>query len=279
MKNQNKKHIGLYVFSLIIIFIAALFIFFCRFDFNFNAPIDNWLKTANFFNSLLTPPLLAITSILIFLTWETSKRELETTNSAISLDIQIKIYSAMLESFIRNLDKEVDLDIKERAFMRAWTELTSGEINQVSKDFQEKLLQDRVSKRERNYQQLCFQIPLTHRYCLSNYSNLVKITISGSKMSALDILKPVYKDHVIGEYRKSSSFTKEKKLPTIKNFIDLLDFIEKHKEQKTYKEHLIDLFLYYIDQATIYGVKFDVDIAKHPVYQIIEESLDHKNPL
>ena len=98
-------------------------------------------------------------------------------------------------------------------------------------------------------------------------------------MSALDILKPVYKDHVIGEYRKSSSFTKEKKLPTIKNFIDLLDFIEKHKEQKTYKEHLIDLFLYYIDQATIYGVKFDVDIAKHPVYQIIEESLDHKNPL
>ncbi|MBB1404847.1 hypothetical protein H5079_04385 [Pseudoalteromonas sp. SG44-5] len=75
--------IKIYVASLSLIFFIILVFFFYQFNFNLNTPIENWVNTASYFNGILTPPLLAITSVLIFLTWRTSKSELEETKLAL----------------------------------------------------------------------------------------------------------------------------------------------------------------------------------------------------
>ena len=101
------------------------------------------------------------------------------------------------------------------------------------------------------------------------------ITITGDNMTAFDVIKPAFLQEVSITYRSYFASGSSKKQNTIKSFIDLLNFIEENKNQK----YLTDLFLFYIDQPTISGVKFDGDIANHPVYKIIEGSLENKNPM
>lgn len=97
------KQIVAYVVTLLIVFFLAGVCFFTRFDFNFYAPIDNWVNTASFFNSILTPPLLAITSILIFLTWQTSKKELEETKELLKIQSETQNFKDDLDIFSRRV--------------------------------------------------------------------------------------------------------------------------------------------------------------------------------
>lgn len=99
--------IKIYVASLSLIFFTILVFFFYQFNFNLNTPIENWVNTASYFNGILTPPLLAITSILIFLTWKTSQSELKATKVILEKQLKNQIKKDDLESIIRqseNLD-------------------------------------------------------------------------------------------------------------------------------------------------------------------------------
>ncbi|WP_257325960.1 hypothetical protein [Pseudoalteromonas rhizosphaerae] len=90
-KRTKNNPVFWYVTILLGIFAVVVFFFFIRFSFNLETPINNWVDTASYFNGILTPPLLAITSILIFLTWKTSKLELKETRKI--LDKQLDLIS------------------------------------------------------------------------------------------------------------------------------------------------------------------------------------------
>jgi hypothetical protein len=96
-----------YVVSIVVIFAIFVIFFFRRFTYDLEAPVENWVNTASYFNGILTPPLLAITSILIFLTWKTSQRELKATKEILEEQLENQIKKDDLESIIRqseNLD-------------------------------------------------------------------------------------------------------------------------------------------------------------------------------
>lgn len=116
-ERNNNKLIWFYVISLIVIFCIVVFAYFIRFSFNFNTPIESWVNTASYFNGILTPPLLAITSILIFLTWQTSKKELEETKELLKIQSETQKFKDDLDIFskrINELDKKFVSAISER---------------------------------------------------------------------------------------------------------------------------------------------------------------------
>lgn len=104
-EKNNNKPIWLYVLSLIVLFGIVFFIYIKRFDISLDAPMENWVDTASYFNGILTPPLLAITSILIFLTWQTSKKELQETKSLLEDQGERETHKFSLELFSRRVSE------------------------------------------------------------------------------------------------------------------------------------------------------------------------------
>ncbi|MCK8116975.1 hypothetical protein MTF68_05335 [Pseudoalteromonas sp. 2CM37A] len=112
-----KKLLGNLIFWYVIA-VSAIFgfvglFFFKRFGFNLNAPIKNWVDTASYFNGVLTPPLLAITSILIFLTWHTSKKELKTNQYMLSEQLKNQKEKESFALFIDQIEKLNDTFIRK----------------------------------------------------------------------------------------------------------------------------------------------------------------------
>ncbi|WP_335991098.1 hypothetical protein [Pseudoalteromonas sp. CH_XMU1449-3] len=104
--------IAIYVIALVLMFLTFCGFFFSNFNFNPDTPIENWVNTASYFNGVLTPPLLAITSILIFLTWQTSKAELSQTRDSLKEQLNLQNFSTLQEliSQLMNSLKELDLE-------------------------------------------------------------------------------------------------------------------------------------------------------------------------
>ncbi|KID56845.1 hypothetical protein JF50_13180 [Pseudoalteromonas luteoviolacea] len=104
---KRDKHYGLagliYLLTLASIFFGALTVYFYRFDLDLDAPHKSWVDTATYFNNLLTPPLLAITSFLIFLTWQTSKSELHETKEQLKNQQKLDTAKFQYELLLKKL--------------------------------------------------------------------------------------------------------------------------------------------------------------------------------
>ncbi|MFK3858293.1 hypothetical protein [Pseudoalteromonas rhizosphaerae] len=107
----------IYVFVLVTILLSVLCYFFDQFSFNLDTPIENWVSTATYFNGILTPPLLAITSVLIYLTWETSRKELKETrkvmqqqSNTIDRPFSFQVFKGKIERFDNALNRPYGYD-------------------------------------------------------------------------------------------------------------------------------------------------------------------------
>lgn len=118
----------LYVVTLFISFISIGYVFFEKFRFDLEAPIENWVNTANYFNAVFTPPLLAVTSIFILLTWRTSKKELSSTKALLNRQIQelefkneFDIFSGRIKNLSYEINKAPEHQFKKFIYMNLLT--------------------------------------------------------------------------------------------------------------------------------------------------------------
>ncbi|MDK1310042.1 hypothetical protein [Pseudoalteromonas ardens] len=109
---KEYKYLSLYVFSMIMIFGIFAGFYFNRFGFKLGASHDNWVGTVTYFNNLLTPPLLAITSILIFLTWFDSKREFGELSKYQNREASLKQFASHMQSVKNDMNSKVSLNLE-----------------------------------------------------------------------------------------------------------------------------------------------------------------------
>ncbi|GEK56000.1 hypothetical protein [Pseudoalteromonas espejiana] len=104
MKKDKVPYIVVVILTLLIVFILYLFhgAFPSRKD-----SVDAWLNTAAIINGLITPILTLAGVVLIWFTWQTSKKELEATNEVLELDKAVKIFTAMIDATNKLLNKRV----------------------------------------------------------------------------------------------------------------------------------------------------------------------------
>lgn len=78
LKKKNKNYFALIAVAVATVAsLISLVIFYCRFGFNINAPIQSWIDGATYFNNLLSPIFLFITILLLYWTWKDTKEGLE----------------------------------------------------------------------------------------------------------------------------------------------------------------------------------------------------------
>lgn len=84
LKNMKPIVKAALLYALILLFSISISIvfYFWNFDLSFSAPHQNWVDTSVYFNNLLSPLLLIITSWLIFLTWQSNKEEIRLMTEA-----------------------------------------------------------------------------------------------------------------------------------------------------------------------------------------------------
>lgn len=184
--DSSKKFISWYIKSLCAVFIVILFVFFYRFGFNFNTTLETWVHSASFFNNILTPPLLAITSVFILLTWRTSKTELEATKILLEKQIASKDLVEDLQTFSRRLSDLSNVEgfslnpgTKSRAKMYLLRALDMNDHLYSHAAFWMEGLADQENKREFILSYLS-EVDIEVRKCIDSYSCLMEhnMTIS-----------------------------------------------------------------------------------------------------
>ncbi|KZY60864.1 hypothetical protein A3733_24520 [Pseudoalteromonas shioyasakiensis] len=129
----------LIIVGLLVLIIAGIFIHFSvYFEYLPNTvTLDGWVKTASYFNNVLSPILLTISITLIYLTWATSRREFQDTKHLLTaqnsdLKAQIKeqefknefdIFSNRMRSLASRINIPVNDQIKSFAYMSLITHL------------------------------------------------------------------------------------------------------------------------------------------------------------
>ncbi|HEA14940.1 MAG TPA: hypothetical protein ENH88_00510 [Pseudoalteromonas prydzensis] len=264
-KKGITKILCIYIFFLLLIFIVVAYLFFDRFSFDLNSPIENWVNTANYFNSILTPFLLAITSVLIFLTWSTSKKELETTNAALDLDFNFKIFDGMVKSFVNTLDTQVELEFRETAFENAW--------NYLTKDFPEKIMfvekiveQLHPETAKLDLKRTCIKFETTNRECFNSYDLATEVYLIGEDTTVMEIFKPCFENNLFFCYSRETTQSESRVPISIRNFIDILNFIEEHSKDIKDKNKLMNYLVFYIEPRIIKKLSFNDKIKNHPVF-------------
>lgn len=102
MKNKNYFPIVV-VATAIIVGAIALLIFYQRFDYNTETPIENWVNTAVYFNNLLSPIFLFITILLLYWTWKDTKSGLQQQNNDNNFHIVMNSTSKFADELMKKL--------------------------------------------------------------------------------------------------------------------------------------------------------------------------------
>ncbi|MDC3190408.1 hypothetical protein NQU96_11705 [Pseudoalteromonas elyakovii] len=254
-----------YIFALLTLFAVISFFYFMRFGFSLSSSHQNWVDTVTYFNNALTPPLLAITSILIFATWVTSKKELEATNSALDLDFNFKIFDGMIKSFVHTLDTQVELEYRETAFENAWDYLTKDFSH---KDiFLEKVIEQlHPNTAKSDLKQTCLNLEITNRECFNSYDLATEGYVIGEETTVMDTFKPCFKNQLFFCYSRQNKQSGLWYPVSIRNFIDILHFIEEHSKGTKNKNKLINYLVFYIEPRIIKKLSFNDEIKNHPVF-------------
>jgi len=178
--DSSKKFVSWYIKSLCSVFIIIVFVFFYRFGFNFNTTLETWVHSASFFNNILTPPLLAITSVFILLTWRTSKTELEATKTLLEKQLASKDLVEDLETFSRRLSdlsnvERLSLNPGAKSRLKFYLVSTLDMNNNLYSHAAQWMegLADSLDKREFTLYYLS-QVDLEVRKCIESYSRLME---------------------------------------------------------------------------------------------------------
>ena len=123
-KNKNYSAIIVVIIAAVTSLIS-LIIFYCRFGFNFKAPIQSWVDGATYFNNLLSPIFLFITVLLLYWTWKDTKEALNLQQQELSENrllfkeqIENQKHKDSLDIYSRRvteLSKKFDIPIKSES--------------------------------------------------------------------------------------------------------------------------------------------------------------------
>ncbi|WP_199529584.1 hypothetical protein [Pseudoalteromonas sp. bablab_jr010] len=256
----------IYIFVLVTILLSVLCYFFDQFSFNLDTPIENWVNTATYFNGILTPPLLAITSVLIYLTWETSKKELKATNSVLELEKAIKIIAAMLDATNKSLDRSISIKQKNDAFER----LLKNSNKNEKMPLYEILKEERIDPKKGKYRFFCILNDFTHMECITKFGKpdfIPQTTLTGKTDN--DLVFDLFKHELMNQY--FMDLPKSDMARPIIRFIDIMDFIQKYNKKPEIKSTLIDLFLLSIDDMILKLLSECPIIRRHSIFKIIKD--------
>lgn len=92
-------------------FSVFLLVFLHYFEWNERPTLESWAQFASYFNGVLSPVLLAVTSILIFLTWQSNQKELKELVDSSHTDrvhtLNFRRLDMLKEALERPLSKEL----------------------------------------------------------------------------------------------------------------------------------------------------------------------------
>lgn len=169
----NKRY-GLVVFLIILISLViggVTYHFNLYFDYNpKNVSLEGWSNVAIYFNNALSPLLMLLSVILLFLTWRTSKLELEKTQLALNSQIllqkkknDIDIIARQSKDLKEQFEKKYDiLDFVDYEFIHSiihtLIDSPSDVVIRYCKDLKEDGFSEVKTKRQ--------AIEYTHRYII-----------------------------------------------------------------------------------------------------------------
>lgn len=256
----------LYGFTIVVLFFVVAWYFFSSFNFNLDAPLKNWVDTASYFNGILTPPLLAITSIFIFLTWQTSKKELKATNDVLEFDKAIKIFNAMLDSSTKAFERKISSKQKNQAYNKLLNDSAKNEKMPLYKILEDERTNRKLSK----YRFFCVLKDFTHEECFTKFGEpeyAPSTNIHNLEDTALVLA--LFKHELMNQYYMD--LPKEELAKPIRRFFDILDFIARYNDNLEVRNALIDLFLFNIDEMTL-TLLSEGPLNEHEIFNLILEN-------
>ncbi|MBB1419806.1 hypothetical protein H5187_21430 [Pseudoalteromonas sp. SG44-1] len=101
MKEKKQRNFTYWViFSFLLIVISFVVHFYLRFGWSYESNLDTWVKTASYFNNILSPVLVTVTIILLFMTWKDNKSELKQIRE------QNEVFNRQNENHQKNQDNQ-----------------------------------------------------------------------------------------------------------------------------------------------------------------------------
>lgn len=243
--------------------IASVFIHFDKY-FNYtpqDTTLDDWLKTASYFNNVLSPFLLLLSIILLFLTWRTTRSELKATNDNLDLDKAIKVITVMLDAINSQLHKKVPSSQLAEAFDKVANGWISGsykdlpifETNEETNILNQKLIV------------IGDGVKYSHYDLLTNFGNVnLANSLSLKPYDHDTFLSDAIKFHMINAYQLNLTYKESPSV--IQRYHTTLEFIKSYESKPLIKEILIDLFVFSIDEIIIKSLNRCPLIKKHPVF-------------
>ncbi len=212
--------------------IASCVLFTYNFEFYFgNQSVDQWLSVASFYNNALTPGLLLVSIILIFFTWQTSKKELEATRIYIHDSKRFDLFKVHLREFSDDLNKSISNELI-RDSIDQFVELPEPKLLEYMDDY---FKQNRLALPQAKNLKL-YKSELANKLADSNFSQILisptlhKLTKSRNQFLQLkSVAKEIFKkDQSMYE---ESIFTHK--------FTELLIDINFAKDKDTFIKELI----------------------------------------
>jgi len=113
-KGLGELRVGLVIFVLLTLMILATFCFFVfRFGLALNRSLEVWESTAVYFNNMLSPALMLISVILLYITWKTSKIELEETRRQIGQQERNRKSEFLYDKFLEKLSFVSEISLRK----------------------------------------------------------------------------------------------------------------------------------------------------------------------
>lgn len=219
----NKKIPSFECLIIILVFVitlSSLIIFFSHFSFNLNTKIQNWIDTVTYFNNLLSPLFMIISTILIFVTYRENKNEIERqkkineqtnneNNERALFSFNFPIIKEMIDNIHKNDLKINILDIRNYMNYESHQEKRKILITYKNKVSLKKEILSWLNSRENKHVRKTYnnneniELPLSKEY--DDFSHLEKeddLNISDMNFNTLFKL-----DEKIDSYLDSSYFT------------------------------------------------------------------------
>ena len=228
---KNKILIGLGVFVSCTILVICL-----RFAINFGVDLgdqnaERWLTVASFYNNALSPGLLIISIILIFFTWQTSKKELEATREYIHDSRSFDLFKVHLREFCEDLSNPLSKELVENSVD---TFIEYGK-ERLMKDIEQYFRENKLTFPERIDARL-YKRELTRKLGDCNFGQVILCTLHTERKKAYQqflTLKSLSK-----ELFKSDQTLYAESIFTHK-FTELLRDISLVKDKETFIKELI----------------------------------------
>ncbi|CAM3686759.1 MULTISPECIES: hypothetical protein [Pseudoalteromonas] len=253
---------SLFVVFLLLI-LGGVFLHFGRY-FNYmpyDTTLDDWVKTASYFNNVITPFLVLMSIILLYLTWRTTRAELKSTNDSLELDKVIKVITVMLDTTNGQLNKEVPTSQLSQAFDKIVKEWQFGSYSHIPifEKNEDEFIQNRKLI-------LFLELPkYSHFDLLTNFGDInVANSLKTDPYEEDTFLNDAVKHHMINAYLLNLP---SEELPSIINrYVTILEFINKYKDDSLIKNILIDLFIFSIDEIVIKALNRCPAIKSHSIF-------------